>query len=519
MARWSLRWLMLAAVGVGCQGGHDQEPAEEDAGGSPDAPVPPDATFVQNTDAAPAPDAGPVDYPFSDLDEGCAPIFRQSIVPDYHLTIAPDEWAAMQQEFMNPQFTPGGSIIDPPYHHVQLHIVEGDAEHDPTGVMMRITGNTSWLHTILYDDNPKMQFMVAFNEIDPDGRFQGLRKIKLDMPRSDWTFIQQRVGVAWLRGRAGVPAPCANSARVFINGAYYGLYTNLERQDKSFLGRVYGDFWDGGDLWKGGRSIATNEDSFSWAHLSAFWDIEDLEGLDALTDLDVSMLTWASEAVIGDCDGYNYGRANFYLYDHPEIAQFVWLATDLDTVLDADYLEPDATPVFRPENRHHESDWEHFLIALNDPEGVVRYVDAMSEQLPKLDPAELTTWIDAWSAQIADAAAADPHRPFSMADHDEALDDMQSYALARADYLDDWVDCWESGGADADGDGFDMCHDCNDGDATQSPGDVEVCDDVDNDCNGVIDDVAGECPDIAAAMHWVRIFTDRKAAARAAKGR
>jgi hypothetical protein len=512
MARTSLRVLTTAAVAVSCQG---RDPADENPDASlADAAAATDASIREDVDAGPAPDGAPVDDPFSDLDEGCAPIFRQSIVAEYHLTIGPDDWAAMQYELMNPQLSPNMTLIEPPYHDVQLHVVEGDAGHDPPGVRVRLTGNTSWLQAILYDDDPKMQFMVAFNEIDPEGRFQGLRKVKLDMPRNDWTFLQQRVAVAWLRGRAGVPAPCANSARVYINGAYYGLYTNLERQDKSFLDRVYGDLWDGGDLWKGGRELTTNEDDASWSHITELWQVTDLAGLDALTDLDESMLTWASEAVIGDADGYNNGRANFYVYDHPEIARFVWLATDLDTALDADYLEPDSTPVFAPMPAYmprHEPDWRHYLIALDEPDGVARYVDAMTEQLPRLDPAELTTWIDAWSAQIADAAAADPHRPFSLANHEQALAEMRTYAPARADYLQSWLACWDAGGADADGDGYDMCHDCNDADETQSPGAVEACDAVDNDCNGRVDDVDGECPDTGAALRWLRVFVDPKA--------
>jgi hypothetical protein len=503
---------LLAAGAVGCQGGggnHEDTDARmiPDAAEATDAAAIPDARLV---DAEVATDAS-VGYPFSDLDEGCAPIFAQSIVPEYHLTIAPDQWAAMQDDFLHPVFSASGTIVDPPYHPAQLHIVEGAIEHDPPNVMIRISGNTSWLQAILYDPDPKMQFMIAFNQIDPDGRFEGLRKIKIDMPRNDWTFLQQRVGVAWLRARAGVPAPCANNARVHINGAYYGLYTNLERQDKSFLDRVYGDADDGGDLWKGGRSITTNEDDFSWAHISAFWDVIDLAGLDGLTDLDTSMHEWASEAVIGDSDGYNNGRANFYLYDQPSTQQFVWLATDLDTVLDVDYLEPDTTPILAPvppSQPRWERDWHHYLIALNDPAGVARYVQALSDQLPKLDPAELDTWIAAWSEQIDAAAVADPHRPFSIAEHDDAVVRMRTYAPARAEYLARWLGCWAAGGADGDGDGFDLCHDCDDADAAQSPASGEVCDSIDNNCNGRVDDVAGEACPVNAGWN---LLVDRKA--------
>ena len=527
MLRTSLVLIVALAAGCGDDDGDDETPL-------PDA-TRPDAAAVDAgidaadaaTDAAPdAPPDAPADAavaPYADLDEGCAPIFAQHIVPAYHFTIAPAHWAAMQDEFLHPQLSGGGSPIDPPYHPTQLHIVEGSASHDPPGVMFRLNGNTSWLQAIALDADPKMQFLVAFNKVDPEGRFEGLRKIKLDMPRGDWTFLQQRVALAWMRGRAAVPAQCANSARVYVNGAYYGLYANVEFQDKGFLTRIFGAADNDGDLWKSGREIKTNEETFSWAHIAAFWDTVDLPGIDAVVDLDTSMAEWASEAVIGDTDGYNQGRPNYYLYDRPSTGQFVWLANDLDTSLDADFLPPDTTPVFAPTRdgeARWERDWHHYLIALDDPAGVPRYVTALRAQLPRLDPAEVAAWIDDWSAQIADAAAEDPRRTFSLAEHAEALLAMKAYPPARASYLETWLDCWNGGGADADGDGLDLCHDCDDADALQSPAAVEVCDAIDNDCNGRVDDVAGSetpCgdPDTARrAALWHRVFDDVKARAR-----
>jgi hypothetical protein len=249
----------------------------------------------------------------------------------------------------------------------------------------------------------------------------------------------------------------------------------------------------------------------------------DLAGLDAWADLDASMVEWASEAVIGDSDGYNYGRPNFYVYDRPSTQQFVWLANDLDTVLDEDFLDPETTPVLAPtppEERRWERDWHHYLVALNDPAGVQRYVQAMRLQVPKLDPAELERWIDEWGAQIAAAAADDPHRSITLAVHADSLIRMKAYAPVRRAYLQRWVDCWDGGGADADGDGFDLCHDCADGDAAQSPAAVEICDGIDNNCDGRVDNVAAMTCEIdpeAARREamWRRIHVDVKAEARA----
>ena len=105
--------------------------------------------------------------------------------------------------------------------------------------MIRLKGQSSWAEVIQAGDNPpKMQFVISFNEVDTNARFHGLRKVELDMPRIDPSYLRQRVALAYLRA-LGVPAQCANSGRLTINGAYYGLYTNIERPDVEFVQRVF----------------------------------------------------------------------------------------------------------------------------------------------------------------------------------------------------------------------------------------------------------------------------------------
>lgn len=408
---------------------------------------------------------------------------------DYHVTISDSEWALLEDEFFNVVERTAAGLDPEPYHPIELDVVvDGERTEDVPGVLLRLKGASSWLQTLEFDENPKMQFVIAFNEIDPEARFMGVRKAELDMPRTDMTYLQHRVALSYLR-ESGVPAQCANSARLFINGEYYGLYSHIERLDKEFLQRHYPNA-DDGDLWKNGRIIKTNEDTFEWDRLELLWDVPDMASFAQLADVDAAFQEWAAEAMVGDADGYYNGRANFYLYDHPTRG-FIWLPNDIDTAMADDFLPPDAPPVFPTCVARWERDWHHYILAMNDPASVDAYARAIADVRARYDVGAMQERVQLYAAQIAEAAAEDPHRPFTMGDHDWALGEMYEFIPERADYIDAWLSCWESGGPDDDGDGYDMCHDCNDLDATVRPGAAETCNLRDDDCDGRADTVAG----------------------------
>jgi CotH kinase protein/Putative metal-binding motif len=463
----------------------------------PDAAVPhrPDARVpgASDPDAAPSsqppPDAAPVivDPPAPPLGSygalgDCSSIFEQSRLTDYHLEIEPTEWAALTDEFLRRAERLAAGLEEHPWHPVRFR-AEDDAEIPD--VLIRLKGNSSWAETIALDANPKMQFVVAFNEIDDDGRYYGVRKLDFDMPRDDRSFLRQRLALYYLRG-LGVPAQCAASARIYVNGEYYGLYTAVERLDKEFLQREFGHD-DDGDLFEAGWEIKTNEDHWNWQRYNTFFATTTADEIAAMSDLEASLLVWAGEAMLPDVDGYWAGRPNFYLYDHPQRG-YLWIPNDLDSSFDFfDFAAPATLfPIFPHRTlggRYHGN------IVLADPTWAARYVAALRQAWTAYDVAALRQRVDQWSAQIRASAQADPHRSFTPDQHVAAVSHLRASLQGRRSYIDAWLTCRETGtGIDADFDGVIACYDCDDDSAAISPLALESANALDDNCNGQVDE-------------------------------
>lgn len=426
----------------------------------------------------PSPELGPGPDPqLPQAPPGCADLFAQDRVPTYRIEISPVEWAKLEDELLHRPEREALGLDPNPYHPVVFRH-EGEVV---TTAMIRLKGKSSWDLAVELDPDPKMQFVVSFNELDRRGRFHGLRKLVLDMPRDDRTFLRQRLALAFLRDLA-LPAQCANSARVEINGAYYGLYTGMEAMDRELLQRAFPGAGEG-DLWKYGRQLVTNEETATSTRRDALFAATTVAEVRALADLDHAVRAWAAEAMLPDADGYYGANNNFHLYDHPERG-FLWLSSDLD-----------ATFSVRPHD-YGPHLWargmqpgKHYLMVLSTPEWMGRYLEALEEALAAYDPAKLEARLTGWAAQIARPAAEDPHRPFSMADHEGSVGRLGGFFARRAAFVRDWIGCRREGGADPDGDGAEWCYDCAEGDPAVHPGGVEACGNaLDDDCDGLVDE-------------------------------
>jgi hypothetical protein len=390
---------------------------------SDDTAAPAPDTEVERLPDTGPPDDEPDDEPDDDaLPGACAPLYDPDTVPTFELTFAREEWDGLRRDCVD-----GVQSYRP---------VTFAWNGESVAAMARLKGNWSW-------NCDKMQFVVSFNEEDPDARFHGLRKVMLDAPWYDHSLLHERLGFALFQAR-GLPWSCANSARLVVNGSYHGLYTNIERIDREYLERHFED--PDGNLYQGGSELKTNEDVGDISDLTALQAAVTVDEIAALVDLDQAVAEWSMEAMMPALDNYWAGvEINYYLYDDPARG-FVYLPYDLDISF-GDSAYP-GSGVFTTEAHtfdpilYEHTGWLKEAVVktvLSDPYWCDRFVDELAVSREVYDPDTLVGLVDAWSAQIADAVDEDERKAFSDAEHAAAIDNLRGFFADRAAYVDGWL--------------------------------------------------------------------------------
>src|SRR5581483_4704742 len=201
--------------------------------------------------------------------------FTQDTLQTYAVDISAGELAKLDAEFHDIPAIQTGLKFQTEHPVVFHYGAETVAK-----ASIHLKGQSSWLQTVQLDGAAaKMQVVISFDTVDPNGRFHGVNKLSFDMPRSDLTFLHERLAYNWLR-KIGITAPCANSGRLVINGAYYGLYVVEESIGHHLLKEFFPTNPDG-DLWKGGVEAATNKLAPNEARRAAFWAAADIPAMSA----------------------------------------------------------------------------------------------------------------------------------------------------------------------------------------------------------------------------------------------
>lgn len=208
-----------------------------------------------------------------------------------------------------------------------------------TNIGLRLKGEGSFQKL-----DRKPPFKIKFDEFVAKQEFRGLRRLALNNLWEDASFIAERLAYDVYRA-AGLPAPRCNSALVYVNNVFYGVYANVEAEDKTFLKRWFPT--DGGNLYEEGQKdfVTGAETAFDLETNETANDRTDLKNLIAaiqgatnpatfLTDIGGLLDTnhylkfTAVEAAVNQWDMYSYTvfyMNNFRLYDDPTAKKFYFL--------------------------------------------------------------------------------------------------------------------------------------------------------------------------------------------------
>ncbi len=358
------------------------------------------------------------DDPDEPKDEwGCSSLFDQDHVVEYEVEIDVDEWHILETQWRTADGTKD-------YHPISRLLVDGVEVPD---TMIRLKGNNSCCWA-----GEKMQFVIAFNEVDEAARYKGQRKVALDAPYYEPTVLKNRLA-NWFLFRAGLQGACTNNAALTVNGEYYGLYANMEEMDHEFLERTFGDDAADGDLWKYGTVLDNHEgEDVDTTRIEAFWASYDPASTTALGDPEQWIDEWAAEAVLPDGDGYWCCGHNYYLYDHPERG-FLWIPWDKDGTFDWIGADTDPGLIWYPTYT------PHMAFLRSDREWEDRYVDRVAALSELYGDDEMQAQYAAWVEQTEPWGAHDPHRYYDDATYLYWVEDLRTFLPTRRAYLDAWA--------------------------------------------------------------------------------
>ncbi len=383
---------------------------------------------------------------------GQGTLYDDTRVSSVYITIPPDSLALIYDSVLSDHYYMAQFIFDDQVHRDTLE-----------NIGFRLRGNTSRY-------SQKKSFKISFNAYVPMRTYQGVKKLNLNGEHNDPTLIREKLYYDLWKS-AGLVVRRASFARVYINGAYYGLYTNVEEMDGQWLQQRYPEA--GGNLFKctypadlayhgtaqqpykdlqnstvtGGRvyELETNKAADDYAGLVALIVQLNQPGggtfpadLAAKINVDHYLKALALDVATGNWDDYSYNRNNFYLYQNPAGNRFDFITYDPDNTFGIDWFGIDWGTRDCMNWVNPQANLPLAKKVLAEPvfrERYIRFLDTIARKI--IDPAVVFPRIDSLKALIRQAAAEDPFRPldynYSMADFDntytQPIDGHTPYGL------------------------------------------------------------------------------------------
>ncbi len=221
-------------------------------------------------------------------------------------------------------------------------------KYDSVGV--RLKGNSSYTHP-----NNKKSMKLAFDQYKSDQRIESLKSVNLNNCWGDPTFMREKLHLDFCRN-AGIPAPRANFANVYINDTLFAFYSLVESIDKIFLKARYGtnkgdyfkaidgydttsivsDFrWWGTDTnaYKSYYELKSDGSATAWPRLVTLLDslnfgVNPLTSYGKVMNLSTFYRAFAVDNLFANLDSYMCSGRNFYFFQDATTSKWNWIIWD-----------------------------------------------------------------------------------------------------------------------------------------------------------------------------------------------
>ena len=271
--------------------------------------------------------------------------FLQDEVASISITIDPDSLSAMYTNLGNSHEFPAAMVYT---------FSSGFSAY--SGIGVRFRGNTSL-------NAQKKSFKIIVDKY-VEQSFYGLEELNLISNQNDPSLLRAKLCWDFFRN-AGLPACRTSYIRVYVNGAYMGVYLNVEQIDNRFADVRFDD--GTGNLWKclwgsdlsyqGSNPTLYSDDNYdlvenefqnNYAELARFIDVLNNTPtsllpceLEKIFNVHDYLKIMAADILLGNWDNYIFNKNNFYLYHNEKTRKLEYIPYDLDNTLGIDWVSID----------------------------------------------------------------------------------------------------------------------------------------------------------------------------------
>lgn len=284
-------------------------------------------------------------------------VFGEETVRVYDITVSPADLARIDQDPAGEEYIAGSIAVDgSPIGDI------GFRYKGSVGAFLAPCTATTSVGQATGAKTGKCSMKVAFDHVDPEMRYRGLRKLNFHSMNQDPSMLRERLAYGLFR-EMGIAAPRAMHARVNINGKFEGLFIAVEQIDGRFTrsrfseggkGNLYKEVWpmhDSADVYR--AALETNEDEnpvldrivkFAAAtklgaaaveeHVDRAYVTRYLAADRVMANDDGSAHWWCLAIGQGNNPG-GTGNHNYYWYEEELAGRFWLLPWDMDSSLGA----------------------------------------------------------------------------------------------------------------------------------------------------------------------------------------